>query len=74
MEDPRLEDAKNFLRDLNVPFRQCSPYHLKVRNINFYSNGTCNLDGESKFIDRGWDFWKKLLIKEGLLKEHDTVT
>lgn len=61
----KMIEAQNFLNSLGIEFRTVSEYQLKVGNLNFYTNGAVNRDGEKRLNSTGYEFWKEILILEG---------
>ena len=66
--DP-MDQARQWLAEHDVPFRQTSEYQLKIGRINFYpSKGTSFRDGDkARHAVKGLEGLIELLTEDGFL-------
>lgn len=65
---PAMIKAQKFLDDLGVEYEVKSEFHIKIKYLNYFpTRGSVNLDGQKKFKNKGLEFLKNLLVREGLI-------
>lgn len=65
----RFNEELETLKNKGVYFTKHSDFHIKVSDVNYYSSGAVNFDGECRLQYKGLDFFLHVLDQEGYISK-----